>query len=49
MRIAVDARGINFYSGTGIGTYTENVLKNLINIDSMNNTLFIGQAIIMKI
>lgn len=37
MRIAIDARGINLYSGTGIGTYTENVLKNLINIDSINN------------
>jgi len=37
MRIAIDARGINFYNGTGIGTYTENVLKNLINIDNINN------------
>ncbi len=37
MRIAIDARGINFYSGTGIGTYTENVLKNLINIDPINS------------
>lgn len=37
MRIAIDARGINFYNGTGIGTYTENVLKNLINIDNTNN------------
>ena len=37
MRIAIDARGINFYSGTGIATYTENVLKNLINIDTINN------------
>jgi len=37
MRIAIDARGINFYSGTGIGTYTENVLKNLVNIDTTNN------------
>ncbi|MBK5240230.1 glycosyltransferase family 1 protein [Clostridium sp.] len=37
MRIALDARGINFYSGTGIGTYTENVLKNLINIGTTNN------------
>jgi glycosyltransferase involved in cell wall biosynthesis len=36
MRIALDARGINLYSGTGIGTYTENVLKNLINIDIIN-------------
>ena len=37
MRIAIDARGINLYNGTGIGTYTENVLKNLINIDTTNN------------
>ena len=37
MRIAIDARGINLYNGTGIGTYTENVLKNLINIDTINN------------
>lgn len=37
MKIAIDARGINLYSGTGIGTYTENVLKNLINIDNTNN------------
>lgn len=37
MRIAIDARGINFYSGTGIGTYTENVLKNLIDINTTNN------------
>jgi len=37
MKIAIDARGINLYSGTGIGTYTENVLKNLINIDALNN------------
>ncbi|MBU3159377.1 glycosyltransferase family 4 protein [Clostridium frigoris] len=37
MKIAIDARGVNLYNGTGIGTYTENVLKNLINIDSVNN------------
>ncbi|MBU3100730.1 MULTISPECIES: glycosyltransferase family 4 protein [Clostridium] len=37
MKIAIDARGINLYNGTGIGTYTENILKNLINIDSVNN------------
>lgn len=34
MKIAIDARGINWYSGTGIGTYTENVVQNLINIYS---------------
>jgi len=37
MRIAIDARGINLYNGTGIGTYTENVLKNLIDLDTTNN------------
>jgi len=37
MKIAVDARGINLYSGTGIGTYTENILKNLIDIDTVND------------
>ena len=37
MKIAIEARGINLYNGTGIGTYTENILKNLINIDSVNN------------
>ncbi|MFT8315263.1 MAG: glycosyltransferase family 1 protein [Clostridium sp.] len=36
MRIAFDARGINWYKGTGIGTYTENILKNLISIDNLN-------------
>lgn len=36
MRIAIDARGINWYRGTGIGTYTEKLLENLINIDSEN-------------
>lgn len=37
MKIAIDARPISWYNGTGIGTYTENVLKNLINIDNKNN------------
>lgn len=37
MRIGVDARGINLYKGTGIGTYTENVLKNILNIDKENH------------
>jgi len=37
MKIAIDGRGVNLYNGTGIGTYTENVLKNLINIDTVNN------------
>lgn len=36
MRIAFDARGANWYKGTGIGTYTENLLKNLITADDSN-------------
>ncbi|MDP4143481.1 MAG: glycosyltransferase family 1 protein [Bacillota bacterium] len=39
MKIAIDARGINWYRGTGIGTYTENVLRNLFNIDKSNDYL----------
>lgn len=33
MKVAIDARGINWYKGTGIGTYTENILKNLLEIN----------------
>jgi hypothetical protein len=37
MRIGIDARGITLYKGTGIGTYTENLLKYLLNIDKENH------------
>jgi glycosyltransferase involved in cell wall biosynthesis len=36
MRVAIDARGINWYKGTGIGTYTDNILSQLLNIDQEN-------------
>lgn len=36
MKIAIDGRGITWYNGSGIGTYTENLLKNLLNIDRDN-------------
>lgn len=36
MKIAIDGRGINWYNGSGLGTYTENLLKNLLNIDKSN-------------
>ena len=36
MKIAIDARGINWYRGTGIGTYTENLLKCLLQLDERN-------------
>lgn len=31
MNIGIDARSINLYSGSGIGTYSENLILNLIN------------------
>lgn len=37
MKIGIDARGINLYRGTGIGTYTENVIRELLNIDTKNS------------
>ena len=36
MRVAIDARGINWYTGTGIGTYTDKVLRYLLKTDSEN-------------
>lgn len=36
MKIAIDARSITWYHGTGIGTYTENLLNQLLNIDKKN-------------
>lgn len=33
MRAAIDARGVNLYKGTGIGTYTENILKNMLEMN----------------
>lgn len=36
MRIAIDARGINWYKGTGIGTYTENILRQFIKLYTEN-------------
>lgn len=41
MKICIDARSANMYSGTGIGTYTENLVKNIIATDKNNKyTLF---------
>jgi glycosyltransferase involved in cell wall biosynthesis len=36
MRVAIDARGINWYKGTGIGTYTDKLLRHLIKMDKDN-------------
>ena len=41
MNISIDARGVTLYKGSGIGTYTENLLKELLNIDNENTyTIF---------
>lgn len=37
MRIGIDARGANWYSGTGIGTYTQHLLKYLLKYDGENH------------
>ncbi|KRQ87793.1 Alpha-D-kanosaminyltransferase [Caloramator mitchellensis] len=39
MRIAIDARGYNWYAGTGIGTYVQNLLKYMLSIDKQNEYL----------
>ena len=36
MKIAIDARGVTLYKGTGIGTYTQALIKNLLEVDSKN-------------
>jgi glycosyltransferase involved in cell wall biosynthesis len=39
MRIAIDARGANWYSGTGIGTYTSQIIKYMLQNDKKNSYL----------
>ena len=36
MKIAVDARGVNLYKGTGIGTYTDKILRYMIKTHKEN-------------
>lgn len=36
MKIALDARGINWYAGTGIGTYTSQIIKHMLELDRTN-------------
>ena len=37
MKIGIDARAAIWYRGTGIGTYTYQIIKNLSHIDKVNN------------
>ncbi|ADL52858.1 glycosyltransferase family 4 protein [Clostridium cellulovorans] len=39
MKISIDGRGINWYHGTGIGTYTDNLIQGLLSIDKTNEYL----------
>ncbi|TDT62314.1 glycosyltransferase family 4 protein [Fonticella tunisiensis] len=36
MKVGIDARGANWYSGTGIGTYTQQILKYILKYDTSN-------------
>ncbi len=44
MKIAIDARGINWYKGTGIGTYTDRILNYMIKIIMKTFIIYIGQG-----
>ena len=37
MKLAIDSRSMILHAGSGIGTYTKNLVLNLINIDSSDN------------
>lgn len=37
MKIAIDSRSVNLHSGTGIGTYTDNLISEIINIDKKDD------------
>lgn len=39
MNIAIDARGANWYSGTGIGTYASRIIEYMIKSDTINSYL----------
>ena len=36
MKVCIDSRSINLHEGTGIGTYTKNLISEMINIDECN-------------
>ena len=48
MNFSIDARGINLYKGSGIGTYIENLTLELLNIDKKNNYTIFWAEIILK-
>jgi glycosyltransferase involved in cell wall biosynthesis len=40
MLISIDTRGAKLYAGTGIGTYTHELMKNILKLDDKNQYLF---------
>lgn len=48
MNFSIDARGINLYKGSGIGTYIENLTLELLNIDKKITIQSFGLEIILK-
>ncbi len=40
MLISIDTRGAKLYTGTGIGTYTNELMKNIMKLDQKNQYLF---------
>ena len=45
MKIGIDARAADWYRGTGIGTYTYQLINSIINVDSKNQyTLFLSSS-----
>ena len=41
MKYSIDARGANLYKGSGLGTYTENLLHSILKLDTNNSyTIF---------
>lgn len=44
MRIGIDVSQV-VYKGTGVGSYTENLVKNLIKIDDSNQYILFGKVL----
>ena len=45
MKIGIDSRSINLHSGTGIGTYTKNLISEMINIKIIPNSFIVLDVI----
>ena len=48
MKVCIDARSVNLHEGTGIGTYTKNVISEMININKEDSFDLIWTGIFPK-